>query len=442
MNGNVAVLGTAPALGGGTTLIKDAITYAASGGSGKTGLYVSLNCEYATASAGTSVPLLASVEGGGFAVTGQSSSCQNAGTVNTWSALALAPFNGLTSANLGPWSAPACSVRETFTAWPAALGVLGYDAGATPATFTASDGATGQAYLLAGSAPSAGTLALTPSTGGQVPAGATLGQTNMAAPGVSPATAGDPVDTETGDFTQSQTDVSIPTFGPSLDFTRTYDAQLARAQTVAGTPVTPGMPGSLGYGWTDDWDTSLTAQRPVPGDIYTLDGLRLVTGEGGPPTAAPLNNPNTLYTNNSASPGNVFIVDTGGNRVEEIPSASGTQWGIAMTAGKIYTIAGSDSGASGASGNGTAASASLLSHPQGVAMDSSGDLFIADTGNSRVVEIAAVAGTQWGSIVMAVNKLYVVAGRTGEPALGTDAKAATSSDLNAPTAVTFRAGHG
>ena len=105
-----------------------------------------------------------------------------------------------------------------------------------------------------------------------------------------------------------------------------------------------------------------------------------------------------------------------------------------MTAGKIYTIAGSDSGASGASGNGTAASASLLSHPQGVAMDSSGDLFIADTGNSRVVEIAAVAGTQWGSIVMAVNKLYVVAGRTGEPALGTDAKAATSSDLNATLA--------
>ncbi len=77
VTGNVAVLGTAPALGGGTTLIRDAITYAASGGSGKTGLYVSLNCEYASASAGTSVPLLASVEGGGFAVTGQS---RHAGT--------------------------------------------------------------------------------------------------------------------------------------------------------------------------------------------------------------------------------------------------------------------------------------------------------------------------------------------------------------------------
>ena len=123
----------------------------------------------------------------------------------------------------------------------AALGVLGYDAGATPATFTASDGATGQAYLLAGSAPSAGTLALTPSTGGQVPAGATLGQTNMAAPGVSPATAGDPVDTETGDFTQSQTKRQHPDLRPEPGLHPIFDAQLAQAQTVAGTPMTPGM---------------------------------------------------------------------------------------------------------------------------------------------------------------------------------------------------------
>ena len=62
---------------------------------------MSLNCEYATASAGTSVPLLASVDGGGFTVTGQSASCPDAGTVNTWQALALAPFNGLTSSEPG-----------------------------------------------------------------------------------------------------------------------------------------------------------------------------------------------------------------------------------------------------------------------------------------------------------------------------------------------------
>src|ERR1700730_10723419 len=95
---------------------RDAIAYAASGATGKTGLYVSLNCEYASMGAGTSVPLLASVDGGGFTVTGQSASCPDSGTVNTWEALALAQFNGLTSANLGPWSAAACSVQEAFNA--------------------------------------------------------------------------------------------------------------------------------------------------------------------------------------------------------------------------------------------------------------------------------------------------------------------------------------
>lgn len=65
VTGNVAVIGTAPVFAGsaGTSLIKDAIAYAVAGGG--TGLYVSLNCEYATASANTSVPLLASVDGGG-----------------------------------------------------------------------------------------------------------------------------------------------------------------------------------------------------------------------------------------------------------------------------------------------------------------------------------------------------------------------------------------
>jgi len=66
-----------------------------------------------------------------------------------------AAFNGLASANLGPWSSPACSVQETLTSWTAGLSGLAYDAAATPATFTASDGATGQAYIVAGTLPTA-----------------------------------------------------------------------------------------------------------------------------------------------------------------------------------------------------------------------------------------------------------------------------------------------
>src|ERR1022692_531683 len=75
VTGNVSVLGTAPVLAGtaGSSLIGDSVGYAVAGGG--TGLYVSLNCEYSAAAANTGVPLLASVDGGGFTVTGQSASC-------------------------------------------------------------------------------------------------------------------------------------------------------------------------------------------------------------------------------------------------------------------------------------------------------------------------------------------------------------------------------
>src|SRR6202042_374249 len=204
VKGNVVVLGTAPVAAGtaGTHLLDDAVTYAVTGGaSGNTGLYASLDCDYSTASAGTAVPLLAGVGGGGFTVTGQSAHCPgNAGTPDRLQTLADAAFNGLAASNLGPWSSPGCSVEETLTAWTGGLSGLAYDAAATPATFTASDGATGQAYIVAGTLPTAGTRALAPSQGGEVPAGTTAGGANPADQGVAQATAGDPVNTENGDF--------------------------------------------------------------------------------------------------------------------------------------------------------------------------------------------------------------------------------------------------
>ena len=435
VTGNVAVLGTAPALPGTTgadSLITDAVAYAsAKYGSGSgTGLYVSLNCEYGTAAKGTAVPLLNGVEGigtaGGLTVNG-SLACTDTGTVNKWEAAAAGTFGGFASASLGRGStgfpSPSCPVQEAFDSWPAMFTPAGYDSASDAVSnFTASDGTSGQPYILLGTPASAATQSLAPTTGGEVPAGTTTGGSNPAAPGVTQPTAGDPVNTENGDFTQSDTDLSIPTFGPSLDFTRTYDADLAEAQTEAGTP------GPLGYGWTDDWATSLTAGLPVPGDIYTVDGLETDTGSGGPPTGAAMNVPNNVYYASSGT----YIADTRDDRIEEVPSSTGTQWGIAMTAGDIYTIAGSDTGTPGASGNGTAADASLLNQPSYLAMDSAGDLFISDTGNSRVVEIAAASGTQWGSIPMTKNDLYVVAGETADPGGPTDGSPATSSLLHAP----------
>ncbi len=433
IDGNVAVLGTAPVLAGsaGSALLDDALTWVTSGGSTVTGLYVSLNCEYSSAAADTPVPLLADVSGGGFAVTGRSGSCpSNSGTINAAQALADSPFIGLTGTTIGPWSSPACALQETFNTWSGGLTGLGYDAGVTPATFMASNATTGQPYLLTGTVSPA-TLALSPSTGGQVPGDEAFGGRNPAAPGVSAATAGDPVNTEDGDFTQSNTNLSIPTFGPSLDFTATYDAQLARQQTIAGAPVGDGAPGSMGYGWTDTWDSSLATNQPVPGDLYTVDGTRTDNGNGGAPTSAPMADPGSVYLVNN----NVYIADSAENRILEIPGTSGTQWGISMTAGDEYVIAGSATGLAGRS-DGTPASSSLLDDPEGIAVDTSGNLYIADTGNNRVVEVPAVSGINRGFGTLSENYLYTIAGHgTGAPGHGGDNGIANDAFLDQPYGV-------
>jgi len=447
VSGNVAVLGAAPAAAGTSaahTLIADAVNYAAAGYSSSsstgTGLYESLNCEYSTASAGTAVPLLNGVEGigtaGGLTVQG-SRSCTDAGTVNTWEATAAGTFGGFTSSllNTASWPSPACPVEEAFDKWPAEFTPVGYDAASdATANFTASDGATGQPYLLLGAPPSSATQALAPSAGGDVPADADAGgQGNAADPGASAAqaSAGDPVDTEDGDFTQSDTDLSIAGFGPALDFTRSYDAQLAQQQTEAAAP------GAMGYGWTDDWASSLTATNPtpVPSDIYTLDGLATDTGDGLAATQAPLNNPGGLVYNG----GNLYIADTSDNRVQEVAGTTGTQWGISMTAGDVYTIAGSAAGAAGYVGDGGAAASALLHAPRGLAFDSAGDLYIADSDNNRIQEIAKSSGSQWG-ISMTAGDIYTVAGSaTGSYGYSGDGGATTSALLDGPVGLAIPA---
>ena len=63
-----------------------------------------------------------------------------------------------------------------------------------------------------------------------------------------------------------------------------------------------------------------------------------------------------------------------------------------MTAGHLYTIAGSTSGTAGLTGyNGPAASA-RLSAPVSVRLDGQGNVYIGDQGNARVLEIAATTG--------------------------------------------------
>jgi uncharacterized protein (TIGR03437 family) len=92
-------------------------------------------------------------------------------------------------------------------------------------------------------------------------------------------------------------------------------------------------------------------------------------GDGGPAAGATLSVPAGLALD---SLGNIYIADTGHNRVRKV-SLDGT----------IDTVAGNGS-ASGALGDGGQAAKATVSQPTGIAVDASGDLYIADSGNKRI----------------------------------------------------------
>lgn len=132
------------------------------------------------------------------------------------------------------------------------------------------------------------------------------------------------------------------------------------------------------------------------GDIYTVagNGTAGYAGDGGPATAAELN-----YTFSVAvdASGNFYIADTDNNAIREVAATTHTQYGIPMLAGYIYTVAGN--GTNGYSGDGGPATSAEISQATGVAVDTSGNLYIADLDNSviRRVDAAGIITTVAGN---------------------------------------------
>jgi hypothetical protein len=109
------------------------------------------------------------------------------------------------------------------------------------------------------------------------------------------------------------------------------------------------------------------------GDIYTVAGTGTAGTAGASAQATASQLPSPAATATDAS-GDLYIVDEGNNRVQEVAATAHTQWGVPMAAGDVYTVAGSASGASGTSDDGGAATSGLLYYAVAVAVDSSGDL--------------------------------------------------------------------
>ncbi len=126
-----------------------------------------------------------------------------------------------------------------------------------------------------------------------------------------------------------------------------------------------------GTGWTLTGGT-ITA-------VAGTAGIGGYNGDGILATTAYLANPSGVAVDGA---GNICIADRFGNRIREVFLNNGP----AVQAKFIYTIAGGNGG--GYTGDGFPAILAQLNSPNGVALDSAGNLYIADTGNNVIREVS------------------------------------------------------
>jgi uncharacterized protein (TIGR03437 family) len=156
-------------------------------------------------------------------------------------------------------------------------------------------------------------------------------------------------------------------------------------------------------------DTGNAVIRMVTGGIITtVAGTSAVglAGDGGLATSSAMSSPYSVAVDSS---GNIVIADYGNNRIRKVDK----------TSGNISTIAGT--GNIGFAGDGSAATGAILHLPTGVAFDSSGNVYVADSLNNRIRKIAG-------------SNIATVAGNGGLSSSG-DSGPATGAQLNTPLGV-------
>ena len=234
--------------------------------------------------------------------------------------------------------------------------------------------------------------------------------------------------------------------------------------TVAGN-------GTRGFSGDNGLATNATLSGPAAvavdsaGNIYIPDGARIrevsngvittvagngtggFSGDNGPATSAELNGGGVAVD----SAGNLYIADSGNNRIRKVSN------------GVITTVAGD--GTSGFSGDSGPATSAQLSIPIAVAVDSAGDLYIADYANNRIRKVSngvittvaqvnapqSVSADSAGNLYIASNLtldgtgnrilkvsngvITTVAGDGGQGGFSGDNGPATSAQLNNPAGV-------
>src|SRR5260370_312468 len=151
--------------------------------------------------------------------------------------------------------------------------------------------------------------------------------------------------------------------------------------------------------------TNALGQQYIIGTIAG-NGSAGFSGDGGAGTSAQLNLPGGIAVDSS---GNLYIADGGNHRVRKLSN------------GIMTTVAGN--GTAGYAGDNGAATSAQLNDPVGVAVDSAGNLYIADAGNNVIRKVSN------GTITTLAGNNKAGAGYSG------DGGTATSAQFNDPVGV-------
>ena len=221
----------------------------------------------------------------------------------------------------------------------------------------------------------------------------------------------------------------------------TYNQRIRKVNVASGLMSTVAGNGTPGY--NNDGIAATSAELVFPGgvaldssgNIYIADmannRIRKVTissglistvagngtqgynGDGIAATSAELDTPNTVAVDSS---GNIYIADAGNNRIRKVTVSSGL----------ISTVAGN--GTQGYNGDGIAATSAELYLPAAAAVDSSGNIYIADSGYNFL------DGTRIRKVTVSSGLISTVAG-TGTVGYNKDGIPANTAEINSPEGV-------
>jgi hypothetical protein len=141
-------------------------------------------------------------------------------------------------------------------------------------------------------------------------------------------------------------------------------------------------------------------QAMTAGQVYTVAGGGSSTTDGVPALQA------SIYMGAVAVDGAGNLLVENGTQV--VAAKTGTFYGKAMTAGDIYTIAGTGHFSYFSGDAGPATSATML-YTTGTAVDSAGNILMVDSGNGRVRVLAETTGSFYGQS-MTKGDIYTIAG--------------------------------